>query len=138
MHWTEEGRIQVTKKFAIGATAAFVGLALVMMLFAGMLISGDGDSVPRVQADPTSNEQSENENEDRDISIGDRVEELVFHLPSQDLEGNLTGHQRWDRGTTHGGMHLRTHAPRPDVMHRRRPPTDRSRGVPAGPGDRGL
>ena len=71
MHWTEEGRIQVTKKFAIGATAAFVGLALVMMLFAGMLISGDGDSVPRVQADPTSNEQSENENEDRDISDRD-------------------------------------------------------------------
>ena len=63
MHWTEDGKIQVTKNFAIGAAAAFVGLALVMMLLIGMLISGDGDSDPRVQADPT-------ENEDRDTSIG--------------------------------------------------------------------
>ena len=68
MHWTEDGRIQVTKNFAIGAAAAFVGLALVMMFFAGILISGDGDSVPTVQPDPTANEQSENE--DRDISMG--------------------------------------------------------------------
>ena len=63
MHWTEEGRIQVTKNFAIGTAAAFVGLALVMMLLIGMLISGGGDSDPRIEADPT-------ENEDRDTSIG--------------------------------------------------------------------
>ena len=37
-----------------------------MMFFAGMLISRDGDSDPRVQADPTENDQSENE----DTSIG--------------------------------------------------------------------
>ena len=70
MHWTEDGRIQVTKKFATGATAVIVGLTMVMMFFAGMLISGDEDSVPTVQPDPTANEQSENENEDRDISMG--------------------------------------------------------------------
>ena len=63
MHWTEEGRIQVTKNFAIGTAAVIVGLALVMMLLIGMLISGDGDSDPRVQPDPTANE-------DRDTSIG--------------------------------------------------------------------
>ena len=63
MHWTEDGRIQVTKNFAIGTAAVIVGLALVMMLLIGMLISRDGDSDPRVQADPT-------ENEDRDTSIG--------------------------------------------------------------------
>ena len=68
MHWTEDGRIQVTKNFAIGTAAVIVGLALVMMFFAGMLISRDGDSDPRVQADPTANEQSENK--DRDTSIG--------------------------------------------------------------------
>ena len=56
MHWTEDGRVQVTKNFAIGAAAAFVGLALVMMFFAGILISGDGDSVPTIQPDPTANE----------------------------------------------------------------------------------
>ena len=61
MHWTEDGRIQVTKNFAIGTAAVIAGLALVMMFFAGMLISGDGDSDPRVQADPTENDQSENE-----------------------------------------------------------------------------
>ena len=63
MHWTEDGRIQVTKNFAIGTAAVIVGLALVMMLLIGMLISGDGDSDPTVQADPT-------ENEDRDTSTG--------------------------------------------------------------------
>ena len=68
MHWTEDGRIQVTKNFAIGTAAVIVGLALVMMFFAGMLISRDGDSDPQDQADPTENDQSENE--DRDTSIG--------------------------------------------------------------------
>ena len=63
MHWTEDGKIQVTKNFAIGTAAVIVGLALVMMFFAGMLISRDGDSDPRVQDDPT-------ENEDRDTSTG--------------------------------------------------------------------
>ena len=71
MHWTEDGRIQVTKNFAIGAAAAFVGLAFVMMFFAGILISGDGDSLSTLESDPTANEQSENENEDRDISDRD-------------------------------------------------------------------
>ena len=69
MHWTEDGRIQVTRNFAIGTAAVIVGLTMVMMFFAGILISGDGDSDPTVQADPTANEQSENENEDRDISM---------------------------------------------------------------------
>ena len=68
MHWTEDGRIQVSRNFAIGTAAVIVGLALVMMFFAGTFISGDGDSVPRVQPDLTSNEQDENE--DRDISTG--------------------------------------------------------------------
>ena len=63
MHWTEDGKIQITKNFAIGTAAVIVGLAMVMMLLIGMLISRDGDSDPRVQADPT-------ENEDRDTSIG--------------------------------------------------------------------
>ena len=66
MHWTEDGKIQVTKNFATGTAAVIVGLALVMMFFAGMLISRDGDSDPRVQADPTENDQSENE----DTSMG--------------------------------------------------------------------
>ena len=63
MHWTEDGKIQVTKNFAIGTAAVIVGLALVMMFFAGMLISGDGDLDSKDQ-----DEQSENE--DRDTSIG--------------------------------------------------------------------
>ena len=37
---------------------------------AGILIYGNGDSVPTIQPDPTANEQSENENGDRDISMG--------------------------------------------------------------------
>ena len=61
MQWTEDGRIQVTRNFAIGAAGVIVGLALVMMFFAGMLISRDGDLDPRDQVYSTGNEQSENQ-----------------------------------------------------------------------------
>ena len=60
MQWTQEGRIQITRNFAIGAAGVIVGLALVMMFFAGMLISGGGNPDPGDQPDPAANEQSEN------------------------------------------------------------------------------
>ena len=53
MHWTEDGRIQITRNFALGAAAVIIGLALVMMLLIGMLIAGDGDGEPQAEIDPT-------------------------------------------------------------------------------------
>ena len=53
MHWTQDGRIQVTRNFALGAAAVIIALALVMMLLIGMLIAGDGDSEPEAEIDPT-------------------------------------------------------------------------------------
>ena len=64
MHWTEDGRIQITRNFALGAAAVIIGLALVLMLLIGMLIAGDGDGEPQADIDPTpivqADEQDEN------------------------------------------------------------------------------
>ena len=53
MNWTEDGRIQITGKFALAVATTIVGLALVMMLLIGMLIAGDGDGDPQAEIDPT-------------------------------------------------------------------------------------
>lgn len=53
MRWTDDGRIQITRNFALGAAAAIIGLVLVMMLLIGMLIAGDGDGESQAEIDPT-------------------------------------------------------------------------------------
>ena len=53
MHWTEDGKIQVTRNFALGTARGVIVLALVMMLLIGMLISGNGDAEARAEVDPT-------------------------------------------------------------------------------------
>ena len=53
MRWTEDGRIQITRNFALGAAGVIIVLALVMMLLIGMLISGDGDANAGAEIDPT-------------------------------------------------------------------------------------
>ena len=53
MRWTEDGRIQITRNFALGAAGVIIALALVMMLLIGMLISGDGDANAGAEIDPT-------------------------------------------------------------------------------------
>ena len=53
MHWTEDGKIQVTRNFALGTAGGVIVLALVMMLLIGMLISGNGDAEARAEVDPT-------------------------------------------------------------------------------------
>ena len=56
MHWTEDGRIQITRGFAIGAAVVIVGLALATMFLIGMLVAGDedGDSSSGVPPTPTA------------------------------------------------------------------------------------
>lgn len=64
MHWAEDGRIQITRNFAIGTAAAIVGLALLAMFLIGMLVAGDGENqaqempipTPKVMADETAAE----------------------------------------------------------------------------------
>ena len=51
MRWTDDGRIQINRNIALGAAAVIIGLALVMMLLIGMLISADGE--PEANVDPT-------------------------------------------------------------------------------------
>ena len=55
MQWTEDGRIQITRKFALGAAAAIAGLALATMFLIGIVIGGDreGDSGNAILPTPT-------------------------------------------------------------------------------------
>ena len=53
MRWTEDGRIQITRNFALGAAGVIIALALVMMLLIGMLISGNEDGNAGAEIDPT-------------------------------------------------------------------------------------
>ena len=53
MRWTENGRIEINRNFALGAAAVVIGLALVMMLLIGMLIAGNGDGETLAEIDPT-------------------------------------------------------------------------------------
>ncbi len=68
MHWTEDGRIQITRNFALGAAAVIIGLALVMMLLIGMLIAGDGDSDSQADAGPTPTVQADEQDGNTDGS----------------------------------------------------------------------
>ena len=63
MHWTEDGRIQITRNFALGAAGVIIGLALVMMLLIGMLIAGDGDGESGAYAGPTPTVQADEQDE---------------------------------------------------------------------------
>ena len=78
MHWTEDGRIQITRNFALGAAGVIIGLALVMMLLIGMLISGDGDGDAEMAADPTptvlADEQEESGDDDPSPQIASKSE----------------------------------------------------------------
>lgn len=42
MHWTGDGRIEVTRNFALGVAAVIIGLAMVAMFLIGIVIGGDG------------------------------------------------------------------------------------------------
>ena len=43
MQWFEDGKIQITRNFAIGAAAITIALTLLVMFLIGMLVAGDGD-----------------------------------------------------------------------------------------------
>ena len=53
MHRTEDGTIQVTRKFALGVAAVVIGLALAAMFLIGMIAGGNGGGGPRAEMDPT-------------------------------------------------------------------------------------
>ena len=53
MHWTEDGKIEVSRNFALGTAGGLVVLALLLMLLIGMLISGNGDAETSAEVDPT-------------------------------------------------------------------------------------
>ena len=43
MHWTGNGRIEVSRNFALGVAAVVIALALAAMFLIGMVIGQDGD-----------------------------------------------------------------------------------------------
>ena len=70
MHWTEDGRIQITRNFALGAAGAIITLALIAMFLSGMLIAGDGggDNQAKIGPTPAVRADEQNENEDADAN----------------------------------------------------------------------
>ena len=91
MHWTEDGRIQVTRNFAIGAAVVIVGLALVMRLLIGMLISGNGDSEAGAEIDPTSSVMAaEQETETPTSDIQAANQEDATETPARPQAGTKT------------------------------------------------
>ena len=54
MHWTGDGRIEISRNFALGVAAVIIGLALAAMFLIGMVVGGDGDDeVAEVGPPPT-------------------------------------------------------------------------------------
>ena len=53
MQWTEDGRIQITRKFALGLAATIIALALVAMFLIGMIIGGNDNGNTVASIDPT-------------------------------------------------------------------------------------
>ena len=55
MHWTGDGRIEVTRNFALGVAAVIIGLAMAAMFLIGMVIGGDGEDDTGGVIPPTLN-----------------------------------------------------------------------------------
>ena len=89
MHWTEDGRIQITRNFALGAAVVIIALALVMMLLIGMLISGNGDSETGTEIDPTPSVMAAEE----------ETETLTADLQTADQEDATEAQARPQAGT---------------------------------------
>ena len=70
MQWTDDGIIQITRKFALGAAAVIIGLALVAMFLIGMIVAGDGDgdSGNAIPPTPTVLADGQEEEGERNIS----------------------------------------------------------------------
>ena len=70
MQWTEDGRIQITRKFALGAAAVIIGLALAAMFLIGMIVAGggDGDSGNTIPPTPDVLADEQEGNVDQDAS----------------------------------------------------------------------
>ncbi len=53
MHWTGDGRIQVSRNFALGVAAVIIALALAAMFLIGMVIGQDGEEKAQAEIGPT-------------------------------------------------------------------------------------
>ena len=53
MHWSDDGRIQVSRSFAVGVAAVIIALALAAMFLIGMVVSGEDDEGSGIGAPPT-------------------------------------------------------------------------------------
>ena len=88
MQWTEDGRIQITRKFALGAAATIIGLALAAMFLIGMIIGGDGGGNPEVAIDPTPSVMAAGQETETPsvMAAGQETETPTAELRSADQE----------------------------------------------------
>ena len=108
MHWTGNGRIEVSRNFALGVAAVIIALALAAMFLIGMVIGQDGEErIPRPKSTPhpaswppsrrrkrprrpprPTGQQEEPETPTRPQ---DRHENGILHLPGQDPQVPAAG-----------------------------------------------
>ena len=81
MHWSEDGKIEITRNFAIGTAAVIVivSLAIVTPFIIGMLVAGDRDRESGIAIPVTpsilANEQGIETT--AEIAIGEEATELL-------------------------------------------------------------
>ena len=86
MQWSEDGKIQITRKFAIGATLVIVGLALVAMFLIGMLVAEDGGGESGSAIPPTPSAMAA-EQEAKTSTLSVMAAEQEAETPTADLYG---------------------------------------------------
>ena len=70
MQWSEDGKIQITRAFALGTALFILALALVAMFLIGMLVAGDEDGEPYGAEPPTPTVSADEQGADGDDSTG--------------------------------------------------------------------
>ena len=86
MQWSEDGKIQITRNFAIGAAVVIVGLALVTMFLIGMLVAEDGGGESE-SAIPSTPSVMAAEQEAETPTPGVMAAEQEAETPTANLQG---------------------------------------------------
>ena len=108
MQWTEDGRIQITRKFALGAAAVIIGLALAAMFLIGMIVAGggDGDSgntippTPTVIADEKENQEGEPSSDPQQASKSNYSTCLARTWRALSLDAKTAEFKPWEERNT--------------------------------------
>ena len=91
MNWTGDGRIEVSRNFALGVAAVIIALALAAMFLIGMVIGGDGDDDTGSVIPPTPTVlAAEEETETPTVELQAATKEEETATPARPQTGTKT------------------------------------------------